>query len=120
MNSSSERLAYAVDIVFFIDVTGSMAPGIDTAKDGAVSFHKRLESAMAGKGKSISQLRLRVVAFRDFADNASDAIEESAFWRIPDQTPDFERFVRSLRATGGGDEPESGLEALALAIGSDW
>jgi hypothetical protein len=113
-------LGYAVDIVFCIDVTGSMAPVIDTVKDGAISFHKRLESAMAAKNKAISQLRLRVVAFRDFADNPHDAIEASAFWHIPEQTSEFETFVRGLRAGGGGDEPESGLEALALAIASDW
>jgi hypothetical protein len=120
VNNANGGLAYAVDIVFCIDVTGSMAPVIETVKEGAISFHKRLESAMAGKNKSISQLRLRVVAFRDFADNPSDAIEASDFWHIPEQTADFEGFVRRLRAGGGGDEPESGLEALALAIGSDW
>jgi hypothetical protein len=97
-----------------------MAPVIDTVKEGALSFHKRLEEAMATKGKAISQLRLRVVAFRDFGDDPSDAILASEFWRIPEQAADFESFVRRLRASGGGDEPESGLEALALAIGSAW
>jgi hypothetical protein len=101
-------------------VTGSMAPVLDTVKDGALSFHKRLEDAMATKGKAISQLRLRVITYRDFADNASDAIEFSDFWQIPDQIGEFESFVRRQRASGGGDEPESGLEALAMAIRSDW
>jgi hypothetical protein len=32
----------------------------------------------------------------------------------------FEQTVRSLEPAGGGDVPESGLEALALAVGSDW
>jgi hypothetical protein len=120
MSNYNTSLNYAVDIVFCIDVTGSMAPVIETVKEGALSFHKRLEDAMAAKGKAISQLRLRVIAYRDFGDNAGDAIQASDFWHIPEQSPDFEAFVRSLRATGGGDEPESGLEALALAIGSPW
>jgi hypothetical protein len=120
VNNTSGGLAYAVDIVFCIDTTGSMAPVIETVKDGAISFHKRLESAMASKNKSISQLRLRVIGYRDFADDPRDAIEESNFWHIPEQTHDFEAFVRGLRAGGGGDEPESGLEALSLAIDSDW
>jgi hypothetical protein len=120
VSNYNTSLNYAVDLVFCIDVTGSMAPVIDTVKDGALSFHKRLEDAMATKGKAISQLRLRVIAFRDFGDNASDAIEASDFWRIPEQAADFETFVRRLRASGGGDEPESGLEALALAINSPW
>ncbi|HZN74162.1 MAG TPA: vWA domain-containing protein [Micromonosporaceae bacterium] len=120
MSNYNTSLKYAVDIAFCIDVTGSMAPVIDTVKDGALSFHKRLEDAMAAKGKAISQLRLRVIAYRDFGDSADDAIESSEFWQIPEQTTEFESFVRRLRATGGGDVPESGLEALALAINSPW
>jgi len=111
---------YAVDIVFCIDVTGSMTPVIDAVKNNVRSFHTRLESTMAEKSKSISQLRVRVVAFRDFADNASDAIEQTGFLTLPDQVAEFERFVQGLRATGGGDEPESGLEALSIAIDSQW
>ena len=111
---------YAVDIVFCIDVTGSMTPVIDTVKSSVRSFHTRLSSAMAEKSKSISQLRVRIVAFRDFADNPSDAIEQTAFLTLPDQLAEFERFVQGLRATGGGDEPESGLEALSIAIDSPW
>jgi hypothetical protein len=111
---------YAVDIVFCIDVTGSMRPVIDAVKSNVRSFHELLGAAMAEKTKSISQLRVRVIAFRDFADNADDAIEFTDFLTLPDRQADFEVFVQKLRATGGGDEPESGLEALAVAIGSDW
>jgi len=120
MSNYNTSLTYAVDIVFCIDVTGSMSPVLETVKDGAISFHKRLESAMATKGKAISQLRLRVITYRDFADNPSDAIEASEFWRIPEQITEFESFIRRQRASGGGDEPESGLEALALAVKSGW
>jgi hypothetical protein len=111
---------YAVDIVFCIDVTGSMSPVIDTVKKGALSFHQRFLDAMTAKEKSVGRLRLRVVAYRDFAADRGNPIELSDFWSIPEQGAEFERFVKRLRADGGGDEPESGLEALALAINSDW
>jgi hypothetical protein len=111
---------YAVDIVFCIDVTGSMTPVIDAVKNNVRSFHTLLGTAMAEKSKSISQLRVRVIAYRDFADNPSDAIEFTDFLSLPDQQGEFEMFVKKLRATGGGDEPESGLEALAVAIDSTW
>ncbi len=75
---------------------------------------------MAKKGKAISQLRLKVIAFRDFGDDASNAVEETGFLHLPSQARDFEDFVRGIDATGGGDIPESGLEALALAINSPW
>jgi hypothetical protein len=120
VNANDTSLKYAVDIALCIDVTGSMAPVLERVKQSALSFHKRLEEAMSAKQKAISQMRLRVVAYRDFADNPGDALAASPFWNIPEQTADFERFVHGLRAGGGGDEPESGLEALAVAINSDW
>jgi hypothetical protein len=114
------NLQYAVDIVMCVDITGSMNPVLDAVKESALRFHQRLHEMMASKGKEISQLRLRVVAFRDFGDNPDDAIEQTGFLRLPEQSAEFERFVRGLRAIGGGDYPESGLEALALAVNSPW
>ncbi|RCG32667.1 VWA domain-containing protein [Sphaerisporangium album] len=114
------NLRYAVDIVLCIDVTESMSPVLDTVKESALSFHERLEAVMTRAGKAISQLRLKVIGFRDFADRAEDAIEESDFFLFPGQAGEFERFMRRLEATGGGDFPESGLEALALAINAPW
>ncbi|MGP3968065.1 vWA domain-containing protein [Streptomyces sp. 6N223] len=114
------NLQYAVDIVMCIDATGSMNPVIGTVKESALQFHQRLNEVMARKGKEISQLRVRVIAFRDFGDDPSDAIEMTGFLRLPEQAAEFERFVRGLLATGGGDVPESGLEALALAVNSPW
>lgn len=119
-NDYSGDFRYAVDIVFCIDVTGSMTPVIDAVKQNVRSFHDRLGSAMAEKSKQISQLRLRVIAFRDFPDDPGNAMETTDFLTLPDQQADFERFVSRLHATGGGDEPESGLEALSVAIDSRW
>jgi hypothetical protein len=116
----SRGIQYGVDIVLCIDVTGSMRPILNTVKDSALSFHKRLEDVMADKGKAISQLRLKVIAFRDFAHNADDAIHQTDFLQYPNGARVFQRFISELSAQGGGDEPESGLEALALAIRSPW
>jgi hypothetical protein len=113
-------LQYAVDIVVCIDVTASMGPILDDVKRSALSFPERLAAEMYAKGRGISSLRLKVVAFRDFGDRADDALVATEFFRMPAQMSSFERTVESLRPDGGGDEPESGLEALALAIGSDW
>ncbi|RAY16040.1 VWA domain-containing protein [Actinomadura craniellae] len=114
------NLQYAVDIVLCVDVTDSMWPVLDTVKESALSFHQRLDAVMKAKGKAISQLRLKVIAFRDFGDHADDAIEETDFLLLPDRADEFGTFVRGLAAGGGGDIPESGLEALALAIGAPW
>jgi hypothetical protein len=114
------NLQYAVDIVLCIDATASMSPVLETVKSSALQFHERLDDVMGKKGKSISQLRLKVIAFRDFGDDASDAIQQTSFLQLPSQSRDFKDFVQDIQACGGGDIPESGLEALALAVNSPW
>ena len=42
------------------------------------------------------------------------------FFHLPEQNEEFEKCVRGLQPSGGGDEPEDGLEALAYAIKSKW
>jgi hypothetical protein len=113
-------LSYAVDIVFCIDVTGSMTPIIDQVKTNALRFYDDVQSNLTAKGKNVDQLRVRVIAFRDFAADGAAALDESPFFTLPDDRADFSTFVNGLVAEGGGDAPESGLEAVALAIDSPW
>ncbi|MFI5709005.1 VWA domain-containing protein [Kribbella sp. NPDC051620] len=65
-------------------------------------------------------LRVRVIGFRDYLFDGDGSMVTSDFFTLPEQSAEFESFVRELKADGGGDEPESGLEALALAIKSPW
>ncbi|MGI8767841.1 MAG: vWA domain-containing protein [Propionibacteriaceae bacterium] len=113
-------LSYAVDIVFCIDVTGSMDPIIDAVKANALGFYDDVQSNLTEKGKNVAQLRVRVIAFRDFAADGDAALEESSFFVLPAERAGFSEFVNGLTAQGGGDAPESGLEAVALAISSPW
>jgi hypothetical protein len=117
---ASRGLSYAVDIVFCIDATGSMTPIIDQVKANALGFYDDVQSNLVEKGKNVAQLRVRVIAFRDFAADGSAALEESPFFTLPEERGSFSEFVNGLIAQGGGDAPESGLEAVALAINSPW
>ena len=116
----SRGLSYAVDIVFCIDVTGSMDPIIDAVKANALRFYDDVQSNLTAKGKNVDELRVRVVAFRDFVADGEAAMDESPFYRLPDERSEFSDFVNGLIAEGGGDAPESGLEAVALAMNSPW
>jgi len=118
--SNDWSVGYAVDIVFVIDTTGSMRPVIDNVKHHALNLNEDLAMVMAQKDKTISSLRVRVVAYRDYLHNASDALRESPFFSLPAQKGEFDHFVSSLYPDGGGDEPESGLEGLAAAMLSPW
>ena len=113
-------LSYAVDIVFCIDVTGSMTPIIDQVKANALRFYDDVQANLTAKGKNVDQLRVRVIGFRDFAADGAAALDESPFFTLPDERASFSEFVNGLVAEGGGDAPESGLEAVALAIDSPW
>jgi von Willebrand factor type A domain len=118
---ADQGLTYSVDLVLVIDATGSMTPIIDNVKASALSFHDDLQAHMTEVGKNIDDLRVRVIAYRDYyADSAADSLVASDFFVLPDQKAGFSDFLHGLRATGGGDEPETGLEGLAAAIRSPW
>ena len=113
------NVTYNVDLVMCIDCTWSMDNVLDIVKRHALHFSEDLRRRMAEKRKFIDSLRIRLVAFRDYvADEEPLLITD--FLQMPWQAGIFEACVCCLEATGGGDEPEDGLEALAYAIRSDW
>lgn len=115
---------YKVDIVMCIDITGSMQDCIDTVKSRALQFWPDLQEALKAASKNVSDVRVKVIGFRDFEADGSDALEISRYFSLSDQgssdPEEYKAFVNGLVADGGGDEPENSLEALALAIQSDW
>lgn len=113
-------LSYAVDIVFCIDVTGSMTPILDAVKTNALRFYQDVQTNLTAKGKNVDELRVRVVAFRDLAADGEAALQESPFYELPTDQAAFSNFVNGLVPQGGGDAPESGLEAVSLAMTSPW
>lgn len=119
MGSNASK-PYNVDLVFCIDATASMTPLIEMVKRNAISFQADLATAMEAKDKKISQLRIRIIAFRDFIADQNDAIMATNFFSLPQDTDLFVRAVNGISAFGGGDDPEDGLEALAYAMRSKW
>lgn len=117
---AGQGLKYNVDIVMCIDCTGSMGDLLGTVKENALRFYPDLKKACEEKGKDISELRIRAIGFRDFFADGNQAIQDTGFLPIPEKEVEFKNFVNALTPAGGGDEPENGLEALAMAINSDW
>ena len=117
---SNYKLTYNVDMVFCIDCTGSMDNIIEIVKNNAIRFYGDVTNVMEQKNKRINQLRVRVIAFRDYKADGKDAMMVTDFFTLPRDAELFEQCVRSLEADGGGDDPEDGLEALAYAIKSNW
>lgn len=116
----NQGFSYSVDLVFCIDATASMTPLLTEVKANALRFNDALAEQMAADNLRVDQLRVKVVAFRDFLDDPTDALVQSDFFALPQDREAFDAFVAKLEPVGGGDAPESGLEALAVAMTSDW
>lgn len=108
------------DIVFVIDATESMTPIIEIVKNFALKFYDDVVEGLDKFNRKVNQFRVKVIVFRDYYCDGDYAMEESEFFYLPDENNEFKSFVSNIEAKGGGDEPESALEALALAMRSDW
>lgn len=117
---SNNRMEYYVDLTFCIDATQSMYNVIDMVKKNALNFYQDVMTAMAKKTKTIARLRISIIAFRDYKYDHEDAMLQTDFFTLPDDSVLFRNIVTGIEAKGGGDDPEDGLEALAYAIRSDW
>lgn len=115
VNGRPEVFDTLVDIVFVIDGTGSMQNLLDEVKERALSLHQEIIEGLANKNRRVTKMRAKVLIFRDIYVDAN-AFEESDFFTLPEEAEEFRGFVEHIRACGGGDEPESGLEALYRAM----
>lgn len=127
--SNNYKLDYNVDLVFCIDCTESMDNILNIVKERALGLYDDIQRTMKQKGKEITQLRVRVIGFRDYAAYADELRKKvhpnepmmiSDFFVLPEDAHKLEVSVKSLYPVGGGDEEEDGLEALAYAIRSPW
>ena len=96
------------DIVFLIDTSGSMAPVIDALRKNIEVFIDSLSGADANNAAPVKDWRAKVVGFRD-AEHDRDWYQDHPFVR---DAVALKAQLGSLRAEGGGDEPESLLDAL--------
>jgi hypothetical protein len=104
------------DVVFVLDVTGSMDPARDGIRDGIEGFAAQLEAHKI-------DFRIALVAFRDLTNPQDETINGLKLMQVlqfkdgpftTDVTA-FKSQVKGLVARGGGDDPESSLEAVATA-----
>ncbi|MBN1574011.1 MAG: VWA domain-containing protein [Deltaproteobacteria bacterium] len=100
------KKAPRMDVVFLIDTTGSMDDEIAVVKESLVDMISEIES-----GTPEPDVRFGLVLYRDRGDEYVTMI-----FKLTDDTDTILREVRQIRATGGGDLPESVNEALHVAI----
>jgi len=100
------------DLVFVVDVSGSMAPCIDALRTNIEAF---IDSLSRGDGNNVAPVRDwrgKVVGYRDIESAESEGlpwIVENPFVR---DVGALKSQLAALKAEGGGDEPESLLDTL--------
>ncbi len=100
------------DVVFLIDVSGSMSPIIDALRKNIEIFVDSLSSGDANNAAPVKDWRGKVVGYRDIESAHSEGLqwlEDNSFVR---DAVALKAQLAALRAQGGGDEPESLLDAL--------
>ncbi|MGC1122164.1 MAG: FHA domain-containing protein [Candidatus Methanofastidiosia archaeon] len=91
-----------IDLILSMDTTGSMAGNIASAKSDA----RRVIDEFS-KDRFVRALRVGFIAYRDHGDE----YVTKTLYPVHDSSR-VERFIRSLKAFGGGDAPE----AIAVAM----
>ncbi len=100
------------DIVFMIDVSGSMEPCIDALRMNIEAFAESLSRGDANNAAPVRDWRAKVVGYRDLDSAGSEGIPwivDNPFVR---DVAALKAQLAGLRAMGGADEPESLLDAL--------
>ena len=105
-----------VDIVFLVDVTGSMGPCLGALKTNIGTFVTTLTTQDSNNSCPVKDYRAKVVGYRDFDDPSAPPFEDNPFVKT---TEALRSQLDALEANGGGDEEESLLDALCLIAKMD-
>ena len=111
---SRARTKGVADVVFLIDVSGSMAPCIDALRTNIEAFIQTLSAGDPANANAapVRDWRAKVVGYRDIEAAPAEGVqwlEDQPFVR---DAAALKAQLAALKAEGGGDEPESLLDAL--------
>ena len=99
------------DIVFLLDATGSMGPCINAVKQNIKTFVQTFTTPTPNGGTVVKSWRAKVVGYRDLDYTDVPAMVDNPF---VNSVQELEGQLDALNADGGGDEPETLLEALYM------
>jgi hypothetical protein len=110
--SLQQRYAGVADIAFLVDCTASMTPCIDALKSNIERFIDYLSRGNGQDAPPVRDWRAKIVGYRDAEFDERHGREwfiDNPFVR---EASVLKSQLASLRAAGGGDDPESLLDAL--------
>ena len=118
IESTDPQSLRRADVVFVLDVSGSMGNSLEALKETITEVGEIFLSERV-------QVRLGIVEFR----GTTDEHEASSFYinrikfsssQFTENTDEFRDAISKLTATGGGYWEENSMQALMIAAKSDW
>lgn len=108
---SQIKIKGVVDIVVLLDVSGSMQECIEAVKGSISTFINNLQSKDANNGSPIKDWRMKICGYRDHQHSEANWFTDNPFVRDV-AAVQAQVSAANMQAEGGGDEPESLLDAL--------
>ena len=99
----------SADIVFLLDVSGSMQPCINALKNNIGEFIDYLTNPGPNAQAVVKDWRIKIAGYSDYVADGDEWWQEFPFSSDADQVKDN---LSDLAPKWGGDEPESLLDAL--------
>ena len=100
-----------VDVVFIVDTTGSMSPYIMNVKNNLTSFVNDIEAAGITPNFALVEYK-DITCDGQNSTNAKQTETATNWFKGADE---FKAEIAKLGSTGGGDEPETVIDALEMA-----
>lgn len=104
------------DIVFVVDSTGSMGSAINNTARNVTDFVEELENTYN------VQTNFSLIEYKDIKEDGSNStkVHQNGFSNWYSDADEFSKEIRSLLVNGGGDIPESLVDALGMAETLDY
>lgn len=114
LNKSSIKPIGQADIVFAIDTTGSMGDEINNVVLNIETFVDQLRE------KYSVRANFALIDYKDITEGEATNIIENKSGVWYSNVSEFKKAVANLRVNGGGDTPETAIDALATATNLDF
>ena len=112
----SSTVSGQADIVFVVDTTGSMSSAINNVVTNIAAF-----ATLLSKNYNV-KVNYGMVEFKDLEDDGADSTKilknGSSNWFSDSQS--FANVLKNINVNGGGDDPESDIDALETARRLDY
>ena len=102
----------SLDLLFIMDITGSMGPYVNQAKNNIIDIINRIVNDCPG-----IDINLGFIGYRDFEEEITGDVVDIEFTK---NHTELKNEINSVEASGGGDLPEDVAWAFEKALNKTW